>query len=134
MKINEFLKNIEELDFPNDKFAIFGSGPLAIRGLREAKDIDLVIKEELWDELAKKYPVIGEIDKIIKLKDIEIHHDWKPWFNDVNEIIDDADIFNGIRFVKLEHVLKFKKAFNREKDKNDVILIEKYLKNRKHGT
>jgi len=42
---NNFLKELEELkklNIPADSYAVFGSGPLAIRGIREARDIELI--------------------------------------------------------------------------------------------
>ena len=41
-----YLDEVKRLNLPKDKFAIFGSGPIAIRGLREARDIDLIVKKD----------------------------------------------------------------------------------------
>ncbi|MFA5173611.1 MAG: hypothetical protein WC438_00330 [Candidatus Pacearchaeota archaeon] len=123
----EILKELNKLNLPKNQFAVFGSGPLTIRGIRENKDIDIIVKKDLWDKLIKKYQIIDF--KKIDIENIEIYKDWKPWFNDVDKLIDDADIFNGIRFVKLKYVLKWKEEFGREKDKKDIKLIKKYLEN-----
>jgi len=122
----KFLDEIKKLNLPKNKFVIFGSGPLVIRDLRKNKDIDIIVKEDLWKELIKKYKV--KDNKLIEIGNMEIFKDWKPWFNDANKLIDDADIIEGFRFVKLKYVLKWKKEFNREKDRRDVKLIENYLK------
>ena len=47
------LKAVARLRLPKNQFAISGSGPLSIRNLREANYIDLIVKEELWNELSK---------------------------------------------------------------------------------
>ena len=120
-----FLKAVERLRLPKNQFAIFGSGHLSIRNLREANDIDLIVKEQLWNELSRNYSVMGE--RLIKIGETEIYKDWKPWFDDVNLLIDSADIFNGYRFVKLEYLLKWKKEMNREKDKVDIKIIQDFL-------
>jgi hypothetical protein len=120
-----FLKAVERLRLPKNQFAIFGSGPLSIRNLREANDIDLIVKGQLWNELSRNYSVMGE--RLIKIGETEIYKDWKPWFDDVNLLIDSADIFNGYRFVKLEYLLKWKKEMNREKDKVDIKIIQDFL-------
>ncbi len=120
-----FLKAVERLRLPKDQFAIFGSGPLSIRNLREANDVDLIVKEELWDELSKKYSVMEK--KLIKIGETEIYKDWKPWFDDVNILIDSADIINSYRFVKLEYLLKWKKEMNRDKDIIDIKIIDDFL-------
>ena len=75
--------------------------------------------------MVKKFP--QENDKLIKINSIEIYKNWLPWFEDVNLLINDAEIFEGVRFVKLKYVLAWKKAFGRDKDKKDVQLIEKHI-------
>ncbi len=124
----KYLDELKKLDMPSDKFAVFGSGPLAIRGLRENKDLDVMVKQDLWEELIKKYPV-KNIEKGGSIEEghIEIWAQWRPWFSDITEMIDNADIIEGIRFVKLEYVLKWKKMRNSDKDKKDIELIEDYL-------
>ena len=121
MKYLELLKN---LNLPPEQFAVFGSGPLAIRGWRENKDIDIIVTSALWNELRKKYTLYNE--KSIRIEVIEIFRDWKPWFHDVEELIKTADFFENIRFVNLENVLKWKEAKNRKKDREDIKLIRKH--------
>lgn len=120
------LEELKHLHLPQDQFAIFGSDPLGIRQLRESKDLDLVVKPELWERLAKKYPLREKSDSIA-IGRIEIFPDWLPWFDDVNPLIDNADIIEGFHFVQLKYVLRLKKAMNREKDKKDIKIIERYL-------
>ena len=46
------LKELEKLNLPKDKFAIFGSGPLAVRNLRTANDLDLIVNDfipKIWN-------------------------------------------------------------------------------------
>jgi len=43
----KYLDELKSLNLPKDKFAIFGSGPLAIRNMRENKDIDIIVNREL---------------------------------------------------------------------------------------
>ena len=124
-----YLDELTQLNLPADQFAVFGSGPLAIRNLRKSNDIDLIVKEKLWQKLSQKYKV--EDKNKIQIGHIEIYKDWQPWFDNINELIDTADIFNYIRFVKLDYVLKWKQQMNRVKDQQDIKLIKKYLRNNK---
>lgn len=125
------LKELKDLKLPKDEYAVFGSGPMAIRGLRENKDIDIIVKGRLWKRLSGKYEVKikneGRIE-YIQIGNIEIFKDWKPWFEDIDVLIDSADIIDGIRFVGLEYILEWKSAMGRDKDKKDVKMILKYLK------
>jgi len=128
-EVSKFKKNLldlKKLNLPSAEYAIFGSSPLAIHKIRDSEDIDIIVKQKLWDELIKQYPV--ENEKLIKIKSIEIYKSWLPWIKDINKLIDDTEIFDNIKFVKLKYVLAWKRAFGREKDKKDVELIEDYIK------
>jgi hypothetical protein len=123
----KYLEELKALNFPKDQFAIFGSGPLAIRGMRDNADIDIIVTDELWNELMEKYPENFANGYEIKFGNISAINDWKPWFEDNNELISGADVIDGVRFVSLENVLKWKKALNREKDQKDIKILEDYL-------
>jgi len=119
---------------PEDEFAIFGSGCLAIRGKKEAKDLDLVVLPELWEVLAKKYPVAegGWGPKAHLTENIEAIDKPAIGFS-ASEVIKGADIFDGIRFVKLEVLREWKIRLGREKDLADIKLIDKLISDEKNG-
>lgn len=126
--MESFEKNIEDLrklDLPREKFAVFGSGPMAVHGIRDSADLDIIVLPELWNELSKKYPAKDERE--IRVKEISFFNSWRPWFEDVSKLIKDCEIIDGIRFVKLKYVIEWKKKFNREKDRRDMKLIEEYF-------
>jgi hypothetical protein len=129
MKFEERLDELRKLKLPADKFAVFGNGPLSVRGLKDAIDLHIIVKKDVWDVLDRKFMARNNFGAII-LGNIEVVRDMLPWFDDLDTLIDDADIIDGIRYVKLEHVLKWKKEMNREKDKNDIKIIEEFLKAR----
>ena len=122
---NKLLNELRSLNLPSSDFAVFGSGPLAIRGIRDVNDVDIIVKPKLWRELKEKYEPKNE--KLIIVGSIEIYKNWSPWYDNVNELIDEADNFYGVRFVKLEKVLNWKELLNRDKDKRDIILIKKFM-------
>lgn len=124
-KFKELLYELDKLKLPEDKYVIFGSGPLAVRNIRESRDIDVIVTIDLWDELIKKHKPQGGT---IKIGRVEIGKDYKPWFEDTNELFNDSELIDGHRFVKLKYVLIWKKTFGRDKDKEDVKLIKIYLK------
>ncbi len=130
-----FLDELKALDFPTSQYAIFGSGPLAVRNLREANDIDIIVKQELWDKLAKQYPPHGKETikgpvTSIAIGNIEIYRDWLNMTPKVNEMIANAEIIEGLPFVKMEYVIEWKTFMGREKDRNDLELINNYLKSK----
>ena len=103
---------------------------MCIRGIRDNDDVDIIVKENLWEQLEKKYPAVKKPGRSAKIRlgPVEIFSDWAPWYDDVTELIDTAEIIEGMPFVKLEYVIEWKKKFGREKDQKDIVLIEEYLK------
>lgn len=130
--MNTFLEKLKELDklnLPKKNYAITGSGPLAIRNIRNANDIDILVKKDTWENLKTKYTSYDE--NHIKIGNIEI---WKDFINltpIINEVIDSAEIIEKYPFVTLEHTISWKKFLNREKDLKDIKLIENFLKKKK---
>jgi hypothetical protein len=128
-----FIDELKALNLPAGQYAIFGSGPLAIRNLRDAGDIDIIVTQELWDELAKKYPlhhketVKGPVTSMA-VGNIEIYKDWLNLTPIVPELIETAETINDLPFVQLKYVIEWKNYMGRDKDKNDLKLIEEYYK------
>jgi len=141
--MQKLLKELKKLNLPEGQFAVFGSGPMAIRGIREAGDLDLIVTQAVWDSLLKQGYKVEEDDWMVKDADgkvfsfhrelipvgnIEIWRKWSFIPDSAEELIENADIFDGVRFVKLDKVIQWKRAFNRPKDKEDVKLIKEYLR------
>ena len=135
MSAANLFENLKKLKLPEGKYAIFGSGPMCVRGLRECRDLDVIITEDIFVEYSKKpewktqkYNTTFYLEN----EGIEIWKDWAPDYMpnvwDIERLIAAADIINDLPFVKLEEVLKWKKALRREKDLKDIKLIEDYLK------
>lgn len=128
---NPVIKKLLSLNLPPDDYAIFGSGPLFAHGITDRLgDLDVVARGKAWKKALKlgraETPPSGA-SKLIKLYEgkIEIFSGWYGW--DVNELIDTAEVIEGLRFVNLESTLKWKKQSGRPKDKKHVKLIEAYL-------
>lgn len=126
--LKKFLRELEKLNLPKDKFAVFGGGVLAVWGIRETNDLDLVVLPELWEILVKKYPA-EKTDwggKIHLTGNIEAVEESK--IGSVEETIKSADVIFGFRFVNLKLMKEWKKKMGREKDLRDIKLIEEYIK------
>lgn len=126
--MKSLLKKLRKLNLPRDKFAIFGSGPLGIRGLRRIKDLDLVVLPELWNELKQQYPVVKkELGESVNLSEnIEAITALRFGFNP-QRVIEEADIIDGIRCVNLKTIIEWKRKMGRKKDLEDIKLIKDYL-------
>jgi len=123
-KLMNYINELKDLNLPSGKYAIFGSGPLAVRGLRDNEDIDILVKQDLWKELIKNHECTN--GKSIKIGHVDIFHDWPP-FEDSDSLIEDAEIIEELPFVKLNYVVRWKNTRKTEKDLSDLKLIEKFL-------
>lgn len=131
----ELFAIVKGLNLPKGKYALFGSAPLGIRGLRECHDIDIIVTQELWNQY--RYKPEWKLKKItgggndfegLRNDNIELWKDWWPGW-DIKKLIQEAEIIEGLPFVRMGQVLKWKKFIARKKDLEDVELIENYLKN-----
>jgi len=104
-KLEEFLKELDTFNLNKNDYAIFGSGPLAVRGFIIPSDLDVIIKPSKY-----KY---NQDPKIIG--NIEFAKSW-PMIN-IEELINTSEIINGYPYVELKYVIQYKKFFNRYKDK-----------------
>ncbi len=130
MSNKELFQKAKDLQLPMGQYALFGSTPLGIRGLRDCHDIDIIVTEDLWNKFKNEnWEIITVNDSVQKLSkdDVEILKNWYPGEWDIKKLIEEAEIIDGLPFVKLEEVLKWKKLFNREKDQKDIKIIEEFL-------
>ena len=125
---------VRALDLPIGHYAITASGPLGVREIRQIGDIDLIVDDALWNKLEQKYGQIIEegIKKIRIGDDIEVlgEGSFLTHFEGTSSVlaqIDEAEILNGLPFIKLERLLYFKREMNRPKDQADIRAIEELL-------
>ena len=126
---------VRDLSLPLGRYAITSSGPLGVREIREIGDIDLIVDDDLWNELAAAYPATQKdgVTVIRVSPDIEVigigllDEPEEPGQPSVAEQIAQADIIGGLPFVNLRHVLYFKQQMNREKDQRDIAALERLL-------
>lgn len=137
MRFSDLIKELDSLNLPSDQYAITSSGTLAVRGIREANDIDILPDDKLWEELVKKYEVIKDqiCDHIKLSENIEAIGNWHT--NDrmftTEEQITRADVIDGKRYVNLQMIRKFKELLGREKDFHDIELIDEHLNKTKNA-
>lgn len=125
---------LKELGLPEKDFAVFGSGPLYVRGIKDClRDLDLITRGKAWEMATEMGSLSGAPSGCgmmvqLTVAPIEIFNAWTSNEWDVDQLIDNADIIDGVRFVTLRDVLSWKKSAAREKDKEDVVRIEKFLR------
>ncbi len=129
MNQDEIISKVESLGFPEGSYVVFGSAPLAMAGLREANDIDMLVSNELfenlkdrgWKELDK-----GGSDKPLVNDVFEAHHNWNfsSYSPTLEQLLESSDVVHGIPFASLEEVRRWKLSSGRPKDLADIKLID----------
>lgn len=135
MDVNHpLIDSLLSLELPNHDYAVFGSGPMYAHGLIElGHDLDLIARNSAWEAAAaisEPHLTKSGDGNVIEIPnaEIEIFDSWAPGYWDIEKLIDEAEEIGGIRFVRLEQVLAWKKIMNRPKDIAHIALIENYLK------
>ena len=129
-------ERVKALKFPNEHYVVVGSGVMDAKGIREAKDLDIIVTPELFNACLKdgwelkpwtKKEVPGEPwlhKKSVDLM-INLHYRGQPLL--AQDLIREGEIIEGVCFVKLEQLLVFKREYGRPKDFEDIKLIEAFL-------
>jgi hypothetical protein len=131
MSNQDFFQRVKELRLPMGKYALFGSASLGIRGLKECHDIDIIVTEDLWNDYKDKGWEQRTNPKGVTClwnNEIELWKEWGPGSWDIEKLIEEAELIDGLPFVRLETVLDWKKQNCRPKDLKDIETIEMFLR------
>lgn len=132
MKKEELITKVKSLHLPKGQYIVYGAAPLAVYGIREARDIDMYVSPELYKDLeAKGWKKVqkGEKDEPVVFEDFEAHPTWdfSPYAPTLEELLSRATEYEGIDFASLEDVRKWKEASGRPKDLVDLKLIDDFI-------
>lgn len=123
---------VKSLNLPVSDFAIFGSGPLIVRGIIPASnDLDIICRGRAWERVK----AIGELEYLSKY-DVTVvtmcdgrltfGTKWAIGEFDIDELIDGAEEIDGLPFVQLEYVTNYKKISERPKDLQHIEALKAY--------
>lgn len=126
---NRLLEELKTLQLPLGEFALCGSAPMAARGLRDVQDLDIIVSENLYQTLKQKYSDAKYQSTLgpLKINDLEISCTWLNNLDEAKKIIAETEIINDWPFAPLKYVIAYKQMLNRQKDLDDLKLIEEYL-------
>jgi hypothetical protein len=124
--IRRLIVLVTELDLDRRDFVIFGSGPLLAHGLRlHIRDLDVVARGAVWRSAWQNgLPAAGTINGEpmatfwggrIQFSPGWISEDW-----DADDLIDRAEMIQGLPFAQLADVLTYKQDLCRPKDRSDI--------------
>ena len=115
------LSRLMALGLPNDGWALFGSGPLLVRGwITDVGDLDVICRGDVWRSVAELGEVshLTEFDvEVVTIDDnITFGTRWAVGNVDANSLIAGAERIDGIPCVGLEHIVAYKRTLRRPKD------------------
>jgi len=126
------------LGLNTESSVVIGSGVMSALGIRESGDVDVVTTDEEYHRLAStnQFKVTENYGQEILSDDLyEIGTSWGVLDEDrgFKRLHEDSVVIDGVRYVTLEFLFKVKRSWCedddvRQKDVDDVKLIEKHLK------
>ena len=122
---NSLIQRLQEIPFSKSEYWVVAGGAMVLHGFRtQSHDIDLGCSTLLADKLEQQGYVVSrcedETRKILYSENIEIFENW---------IEDTVEIIGGVPVVSIDGLIKMKKKLGRQKDLEDIALIEKIRKN-----
>lgn len=123
----DIVKILKEMNLPLSEYWITSGAGLVMHGVKETtRDIDLGCTTNLVEQYLRKgcrCQVADDNSRIVEVNDkIEILENW---------LVDKIDFIDGLPVGSLESIKKQKAELGREKDINDIKLIDEYIKNKK---
>ena len=113
---------LRSLQLPESDFAIFGSGPLIIRGcVQGTNDLDVLCRGDAWRKACATGQVSYDERYDVSLAShkngrITFGTRWGIGEFDTDELIDTAELFEGLPFVRVHHVIAYKTIRSSAKD------------------
>lgn len=123
MNISDEIRN---LNLQDGDYIVVGSGILGALGIRESRDIDLIVSKSLFDDFKNQgwdedsWPDQPTLTN--GLFELGVH-----WYGkEVDELLENAQYIDDIPYLNLDDVYDWKKRLGREKDLKDLVLIDEY--------
>ncbi|MGC9968411.1 MAG: histidine phosphatase family protein [Minisyncoccia bacterium] len=127
----DIFARIKALNLPFGQYVVVGSGTLEALGIRPANDLDIAVTQELFEKLRKdgSWKEEERYGKAFLMKsgiDIILQLSWDAYPTTTAEAIASALVIDGVPFMSIKELKRFKRALGREKDMADIALIEEY--------
>ncbi len=121
--MNQLLSELKNLRLATGDYAVFGSGPLLVRGIiPESNDLDVICRGDAWDQVRQMGTLTH--NKTYNVDIVSMHGEqltfgtaWGIGEFNIDQLIDEAELIDGIPFVRLEHVVAYKRERGSDKDR-----------------
>lgn len=135
---DRLLDMLRALKLDAEDYAVFGSAPLFMHGLKESlRDLDVIARGRAWEQaldlaeqglLSLATPPSGRGTMLRHPSGlIEIFNEWTTKEVNLDDLIDSAEVTDGIRFVQVGDVLAWKAMSGRAKDRLDVEMADRVI-------
>lgn len=126
--MHPLLTRLVELDLDPSSHALFGSGPLLVRGwIDDVGDLDVIARGKAWQQAMAvgrlEHVADSGVDIVMIGESITVGTQWGIGDFSVDELIDTAETIGVIRCVLLEHVIAYKEIARRPKDLEHLAVI-----------
>ncbi len=125
MNKKEVLSVLNNYNFPKNDFIILSGAAMVLMGIKEStNDIDIGVSKKFYNQLLKDHNCkLEKIDKDgAKIYFIDDVINFGSRYFDTDYLI-----YEGYRLQTPLAIKQLKQSLNRDKDKNDIYLIDKYL-------
>lgn len=136
----ELFQLLRELELPAGDYVVFGSAPLAVRGIIPAvNDLDVVCRGSAWEAVcALSAP---ERNERWNVELVELHGgrltfgtEWAIGEVGVDELIERAEWIDGLPFARLSLVEAYKRLSGRPKDLDHLQALAAWRSSRPPGS
>ena len=133
MTEHALIHRLLDLHLPRGDWALFGSGPLLIRGwIDEVGDLDVISRGAAWErakEIGERGVLPPDGVEIVNIDGgaITIGTSWRYIEVPIDALIDGAESIDGIPCVCLDHIISYKRIADRPKDRGHLAVIEEHL-------
>ncbi|MFD5829217.1 hypothetical protein [Lentzea sp. NPDC060358] len=125
---HRYFRELAALNLPAGDFAVTGSGVLFAHGLiDDPHDLDVLSRGLAWQrvtQLAAPQPMPLTDGEQVVIGRLEFVDRWFADRWDVDELIDDADVLHGVRFVRLDVIRATKMMLGRPRDVEHLAQLE----------
>jgi hypothetical protein len=126
------VRRLVAVGLPPGDHAVFGSGPLLVRGwIDHAGDLDVLARGAAWEHALR----VGHVrrlepegvDVVDVAEDVTVGTEWAIGAFSTDALIDEAEVIDGVPCVRLEHVIAYKRIADRPKDRLHLAVIAERL-------
>ncbi len=129
---------LADIGLTPDNSVVIGSGILSALGIRDSKDIDAVVIEDVYSRLGQDPKFTKSQNhgrEILTMNLFEIGTSWGVLGKDQSykDLAENSVVIDGVRYITPEFLLEVKRSWLkdddvRQKDIDDVKLIEEYIR------